>query len=156
MRSKGFPIRRYTNRTSWAERNRIMSGRRDIWDVVIQDNLDGMVIWTSSPHCWLNYSLGYGSKRNVDWKGLPPENQHTCQLVYWRKQGDYIKPISSLRLEDMRDGITDALYYREAVKRLIARNDKAGLKKLQEIASRSKYKFSDYENARAGIIELMK
>jgi hypothetical protein len=125
MRSKGFPIRRYTNRTSWAERNRVMSGRRDLWDVVIGDNLDGMVVWTASPSCWLNYSLGYGSKRNLDWKGLPPENQHACQLVYWRKQGDYIKPISSLRLEDLRDGVTDSLYYREAVKLLTARKNAA-------------------------------
>lgn len=155
MRSKGFPIRRYTNRTSWAERNRVMSGRRDLWDVVIGDNLDGMVVWTASPSCWLNYSLGYGSKRNVDWKGLPPENQHACQLVYWRKQGDYIKPISSLRLEDLRDGVTDSLYYREAVKLLTARKNDAGLKKLKEIAHRSKYIFSDYEKARAEIVELI-
>ncbi len=155
MRSKGFPIRRYTNRTSWAERNRVMSGRRDLWEVVIGDNLDGMVVWTASPSCWLNYSLGYGSKRNLDWRALPPENQHTCQLVYWRKQGDYIKPIASLRLEDLRDGVTDSLYYREAVKRLTARKNDAGLKKLQAIVRRSKLNFSDYEKARAEIVELI-
>ena len=46
-------------------------------------------------------------------------------------------------------------YYREAVKLLTARKNQAGLEKLQSIVRRSKIKFSDYEKARAEIVELI-
>lgn len=155
MRESGFPIRRYTNRTSWAERSGFLAGRLDLWEVMIREGLGGYVIWTAGVDPRANYGLGYRSIRNFDWKNLPPENQHLCQLVYYRRQGDFYKPVSCIRLEDMRDGITDVLYYRLAKETLHRKNDRLGLEQLNEIVRRPKMKFSDYEKARTLIAHLI-
>ena len=84
---------------------------------------------------------------------FPPENQSTCQLVYVRKQGDFYKPVSCIRMEDMRDGITDALYYREALKR--TENDPEMRKKLLAIGELRCKTRKDYDNARMKIAEII-
>ena len=149
MRESGFPIRRYTNRTSWAERSPAFAGRLDLWDVMIREGLDGYVVWTAGVDPRANYGLGYGSIRNFDWKNLPPEKQHLCQLVYYRRTGEYCRPVSCIRLEDMRDGITDLLYYRLAKNILTRKKDHSAMNRLSGIVQRPKTTFADYEKARA-------
>jgi hypothetical protein len=41
---------------------------------------------------------------------LPTERQTTSSLVYFRREGDVFYPVSSKRLEAIRDGITDWMY----------------------------------------------
>lgn len=41
---------------------------------------------------------------------LPTERQTTSSLVYFRRDGDVFYPVSSKRLEAIRDGITDWMY----------------------------------------------
>lgn len=41
MQKNGVKLARYTNRTSWAERDVRLAGRDDLWDVMIHDRMDG-------------------------------------------------------------------------------------------------------------------
>ena len=153
LRANGIKISRYTNRTSWAERSGRFAGRVDIWEVLIREGLDGFCVWTASPYVTLDCALGYDSAYKVPAHNFPPENQSTCQLVYIRKQGDFYKPVSCIRMEDMRDGITDALYYREALKR--TENDPEMRKKLLAIGELRCKTRKDYDNARMKIAEII-
>lgn len=153
LRANGIKISRYTNRTSWAERSGRFSGRLDIWDVLIREGLDGFCVWTASPYVTLGGALGYDSAYKVPAHNFPPENQSTCQLIYIRKQGDFYKPVSCIRLEDMRDGITDALYYREALKR--TEKNPEMRKKLLAISELRCKTRKDYDNARMKIAEII-
>lgn len=152
---QGVQLARYTNRTSWAERTAPLSGRFDIWDVIIREGLDGFQVWTAGICPQINYCFGYKGCARIPVHNFPPEKQTTCQLIYVRKQGDFYKPVSCIRLEDLRDGITDALYYREAERRLNAAGDVAGLAELKKIADSPKTDREDYNRARESMTKLI-
>ena len=117
MQKKGVELFRYTNRTSWAERDCRLAGRDDLWNVMIQDKVDGYQVWTAGvTGAYHRFRIGYGGSSEKAVHDFPPERQSTCQLLYIRKNGDFYKPVSCIRLEDMRDGITDYFYYRLAEK----------------------------------------
>lgn len=155
MQAQGVILSRYTNDTSWAERTAALSGRRDLWDVMIKDRMDGFQIWTAGLYPQLNFGLGYSSAYKVPAHDYPPEHQTTCQLVYVRREGDFYKPVSCIRLEDMRDGIIDTLYYREARRRLEAADDTNGLKRLEQVIAMPKKTPADFRKVREVLADLI-
>lgn len=156
MQKNGVKLARYTNRTSWAERDVRLAGRMDLWDVMINDRMDGYQVWTGSVTGeWLGYRYAYSSAARTPVHNYPPEKQSICQLVYVRKKGDFFKAISCIRLEDMRDGITDYLYYKEAEKALKARKDPNWEAKLAAVAKMPKKRPADYLAIRNALIKLI-
>jgi hypothetical protein len=156
MQKNGVKLARYTNRTSWAERDVRLAGRMDLWDVMINDRMDGYQVWTAGvTGQWLGYRYAYSSASRIPVHNYPPEKQSICQLVYVRKKGDFFKAISCIRLEDMRDGITDYLYYKEAEKALKARKDPNWEAKLAAVAKMPKKRPADYLAVRNALIKLI-
>ena len=152
LQSKGVKLGRYTNSTSWAERDVRLAGRKDLWNCMIKDYMDGYLIWTAGcTGSWLNYRYAYGDAERVPVFSYPPEQQSTCCLVYVREIGERLKPIASIRLEDMRDGITDYFYYKEAEKVLGG----AGKAELAKIAAMPKKTPADYRAIREKLIEII-
>jgi hypothetical protein len=71
-----------------------------------------------------NPGSGYNKKYSIP--ELPPDRQIDTMLVYIRKDGGIYHPVSCIRLENIRDGIIDALYFRLA---------KSGYKKKKRVVS---------------------
>ncbi len=152
LQQKGVRLARYTNRTSWAERDVRLAGRADLWDVMIKDFMDGYMIWTAcATGAWLNHRYAYSDAERCPVFNYPPEEQATCCLVYVRKIGDRLKPIASIRLEDMRDGITDYYYYKAAEKALAGKS-KA---ELEKIAAMPKRTMADFRAIREKLINII-
>ena len=70
-------------------------------------------------------------------------------LVYIRRTGDVYRPVSCIRLENIRDGIIDAIYYKLAKERAEKSGDAAMRTALRKIAARPKPTIAAYEAARA-------
>lgn len=150
LQTKGVKLARYTNSTSWAERDVRLAGRADLWNVMIRDFMDGYMIWTAGcTGAWLNHRYAYSDAERAPVFNYPPEQQSTCCLVYVRKIGDRLKPIASIRLEHMRDGITDYFYYKAAEKAL----GDAGKAELDKIAAMPKQTPADFRAIRDKLIE---
>ncbi|OHB52421.1 MAG: hypothetical protein A2Y10_10565 [Planctomycetes bacterium GWF2_41_51] len=105
---KKFAI--YTNWPSWAGRAPALQGRKDlhwIWKI----NADEYTVWTMDIVPELNYAYGYsqygayGSLVN-----RPTEQQALATLVYFRNDNNVFHPVSSKRLEAIRDGVKDWIY----------------------------------------------
>lgn len=156
MQKKGVELFRYTNRTSWAERDCRLAGRDDLWNVMIQDKVDGYQVWTAGvTGAYHRFRIGYGGSSEKAVHDFPPERQSTCQLLYIRKNGDFYKPVSCIRLEDMRDGITDYFYYRLAEEALAARRDAAAAVKLVEITAMPRKTPAQFKAIREKLIRLI-
>ena len=152
LQKKGLMLARYTNRTSWAERDVRLAGREDLWNVMIKDFMNGYMIWTAGiTGAWLNYRYAYSDAEHCPVFNYPPEQQATCCLVYVRKIGDRLKPIASIRLEHMRDGITDYFYYKAAEKALEGK-DKSTLEKIVKMPKKN---LADFRTAREKLIEII-
>lgn len=156
LQAQGVRLARYTNRTSWAERDVRLAGREDLWDVMIRDRMDGFLIWTACcTGAWLHHRYAYGGAARRPVFDFLPEEQSTCSLVYIRKQGDSYKPVSCIRLEDMRDGITDYFYYKAAEKSLAERKDPNAEKKLEEVVFMPRKNPADFAKTRKKMISLI-
>ena len=158
LRTKGIRLSRYMNRASWAGRNPPIAARAEPWDALIVDGLDGYACWTASirPNA-RNKSLvgysGYNPKYRVC--DLPPERQIPALLVYMRKAGDVYHPVSCMRLENIRDGIVDALYYRMAKRKAEAADDAKALREIEAIRLSSRKTYADYGAARQKLAEII-
>lgn len=152
LQKQGVRLARYTNSTSWAERDVRLAGRNDLWTVMLKDFMDGYMIWTAgTTGAWLNHRYAYSDAERCPVFNYPPEQQATCCLVYVRKIGNRLKPIASIRLEHMRDGITDYFYFKAAEKALEGKN-KA---ELDKIIAMPKKTMADFRAAREKLIEII-
>jgi hypothetical protein len=108
---RGKRVSIYTNWPSWTGRAPLEQIRQDlnrIWQIGVSE----YSAWTANIYPPLNYVYPYGGaaapmRSVVD---LPTERQTTSSLVYFRREGDVFYPVSSKRLEAIRDGITDWMY----------------------------------------------
>jgi hypothetical protein len=108
---RGKRVSIYTNWPSWTGRAPLEQIRQDlswIWQIGVSE----YAAWTSNIYPPLNYVYPYGGaaapmRSVVD---LPTERQTTSTLVYFRREGDVFYPVSSKRLEAIRDGLTDWMY----------------------------------------------
>lgn len=149
MRSKGLVLSRYLNDASWAGRTPPLSSRREPWEALIVDGVDGYVCWTCNIWPEIDYRVGYsGYNWDMRFQEFPPEQQIPAFLVYIRKIGEVYHPVSCIRLENIRDGLIDALYYRLAKAACEKRRDAEGLKKLASIRTSQKHTIADYDAAR--------
>jgi hypothetical protein len=152
LQKKGVRLARYTNTTSWAERDVRLAGREDLWNVMIKDYMDGFMIWTAgTTGAWLNHRYAYSDAERCPVFNYPPEQQATCCLVYVRKIGSRLKPIASIRLEHMRDGITDYFYYKAAEKALEGK-DKSELDKIVRMPKKTP---ADFRAVREKLIDII-
>ncbi|MCC7085280.1 MAG: hypothetical protein IT427_09765 [Pirellulales bacterium] len=104
----GKKISIYTNWTAYLERAPLDQCRRDlakIWEY----GVDEFSSWNVDIYPPLNYTYPYAPFR-PGIADLPPERQSTAALYYFRKDGEIRRPISSKRLESIRDGIKDWMY----------------------------------------------
>ena len=155
LRSRGMRVSRYLNDAAWAGRVLPVRVREEPWAALIKDGLDGYACWTGCIWPRLDYRTGYNTRRKYDFRELPPERQWGTMLIYSRRDGDVYRPVSCRRLEDIRDGLVDALYYREVTRRLKASGDEAGLSALHNIVFSAKRKYADYESARERMAKLL-
>ena len=150
MQSKGVRISRYTNRPSWAGRTLPIQARRDPWDVLVVDGLNGYTCWTAGLRPNLDFQTGYsGYNKKYRIHELPPDRQIASMLVYVRKDGDIYHPVSCIRLENIRDGITDALYCKLVRERAEKTGDASLRDALKNVISKPLKTLADYDAARA-------
>ena len=76
-------------------------------------------------------------------------------LVYIRKDGEIYHPVSCIRLENIRDGIIDALYYRLAKSACEKHGNAAAAKVLETIRKSVKSSIADYNAARRKMADLI-
>ena len=149
LQSKGVVLSRYINNASWAGRTLPIAARQEPWDALIVDGANGYCCWTASlrPDC--RYAAPYGAF-NWDFPlyDQPPERQDASFLVYIRKRGEVYYPVSCIRLENIRDGLVDALYFRLAKQACEKRGDTEGLRKVAAFRTSQKRTIADYEAAR--------
>ena len=156
MRSKGVKVSRYMNRASWAGRALPLQARGEPWEALIVDGLDGYACWTAGIRPNLGFRTGYsGYNKKYSIPELPPERQIESMLVYIRKDGEIYHPVSCIRLENIRDGITDALYYRLAKAACEKHGDAAAAKALAAIRTSAKSSIADYDAARRRMADLI-
>ena len=104
----GKKIAIYTNQASWAGRSPVLSSRRDLsW--AWENGIDEYALWTMEVYPPRGYSYPYGSNHRslID---VFPEHQSISQMVYFRRENKFFKPISCKRLESIRDGVKDYMY----------------------------------------------
>ena len=157
LRRKGVQVSRYLNSASWAGRTLPVNARGEPWAALVVDGLDGYTCWTSGLRPNLGFKTGY-SGYNGKYKihELPPEKQLAAMLVYIRKVGDVYYPVSCIRLENIRDGLIDALYFRLAKERAEKGGDKAMSAELGKIATSPRRTLSDYDAARAQLRAMLR
>lgn len=100
----------YTNWPSWAGRTVPLRGRCD-FDVVWNLKANEYLVWTMEVYPPRNYQYPYGRHSSVDIRTLAPEQQTLATLVYFRRDGDIFRPVSCKRLESIRDGVKDWMYF---------------------------------------------
>ncbi len=150
MRSRGVKVSRYLNRASWAGRALPIHARGEPWAALVVDGLDGYACWTSGLRPNIGFKTGYrGYNGKYKIHELPPEQQLAAMLVYIRRDGDIYYPVSCIRLENIRDGLIDALYFKLARERAEKSGDSAALAELKKIASSPHLTYKDYDAARA-------
>lgn len=158
LRTKGIRLSRYMNRASWSGRNPPLAARAEPWDALIVDGLDGYACWTACIRpdtrnkSLVGYS-GYNPKYRIC--DLPPEQQIPSFLVYMRKVGNVYRPVSCMRLENIRDGIVDALYYRLAKKKAQSSKDPKALKAIEAIRMSSRKTYADYCETRRKLAKII-
>ena len=156
MRSKGLVLSRYLNDASWAGRTPPVSSRREPWEALIVDGVDGYACWTANIWPEVGYHVPYsGYNWDIKFQDLPPEQQIPEFLVYIRKIGEVYHPVSCIRLENIRDGLIDAHYFRLAKQACAKRGDAEGLKKLESIRTSNKRTIADYDAARRMLSDLI-
>ena len=152
LRSRGMRVSRYLNDAAWAGRTLPVRAREEPWAALVKDGLDGYACWTGCIWPRLDYRTGYNTRSKYDFRELPPERQWGTMLVYSRRDGDVYRPVSCRRLEDIRDGLLDALYHRAAVR--AAAGDTVALERIGKIVFSPKCKYADYEAARRQLADL--
>ena len=156
LRSKGVKVSRYMNKASWAGRTLPLQARSEPWEALIIDGLDGYTCWTAGIRPNLGFRTGYkGYNKKYSIPELPPDRQIDTLLVYIRKDGEIYHPVSCIRLENIRDGIIDALYYRLAKSACEKHGNAAAAKVLETIRKSAKSSIADYNAARRRIAELI-
>jgi len=117
-REKGKPFSIYTNTGAWTNRALLSEVRADlryIWEIGATE----YSAWTANIYPPTGYTYPYSvpaegldgiSMRDV--RDLLPEQQSTSTFVYFRNEDGVIYPLSSKRLEAIRDGIKDWMYLR--------------------------------------------
>lgn len=106
---KKKPFSVYTNWGSWSGRGTLSQIRADlrfIWNIGAPE----FSTWTAGIYPPLNYAYPYHGAPFNDVRKLAPEQQSTSTLIYYRTEGGVHYPISSKRLEAIRDGMTDWMY----------------------------------------------
>ena len=150
LQSKGVKVSRYLNQASWAGRTLPIRARNEPWEALVVDGLDGYACWTAGIRPNSKYRTGYsGYNPKYVIPDLPPDRQIASFLVYIRRTGDVYRPVSCIRLENIRDGIIDAIYYKLAKERAEKSGDAAMRTVLRKIAARPKPTIAAYETARA-------
>ena len=156
LKSKGVKVSRYMNKASWAGRTLPLQARSEPWEALIIDGLDGYTCWTAGIRPNLGFRTGYkGYNKKYSIPELPPDRQIDTLLVYIRKDGEIYHPVSCIRLENIRDGIIDALYYRLAKSACEKHGNAAAAKVLETIRKSAKSSIADYNAARRRIAELI-
>ena len=72
-----------------------------------------------------------------------------------RKVDNVYRPVSCMRLENIRDGIVDALYYRLAKKKAQSSKDPKALKAIEAIRMSSRKTYADYCEARRKLAKII-
>lgn len=156
LQSKGVVLSRYINDASWAGRTMPVAARAEPWAALIVDGTDGYACWTANIWPDIGYRVPYGGySRSIRFQDLPPERQIPEFLVYMRKIGDVYHPVSCIRLENIRDGLIDALYFRLARQTCEKRGDTAGLKRLEALRVSNKRTIADYDAARKAMSDII-
>lgn len=116
QREKGKPFSIYTNSGAWTNRtplSQVRSDLRYIWEIGATE----YSAWTANIYPPTNYPYPYSVPAEGldglpmrDVRDLLPEQQSTSTFVYFRNESGVIYPITSKRLEAIRDGIKDWMY----------------------------------------------
>ena len=156
LRSKGVKVSRYLNQASWAGRTLPIHARGEPWAALVVDGLDGYACWTAGLRPNLGFQTGYsGYNKKYRIHELPPEQQIASMLVYIRKDGDVYHPVSCIRLENIRDGLIDALYCKLARERAEKTGDESLRTALRKLIAKPRPKLADYDAARAELRTLL-
>ena len=156
LQSHGVLLSRYINNASWAGRTPPIAARQEPWDALVVDGTDGYACWTACirPDC--RYGAPYSG---YDWdfpmRDQPPERQDPSLLVYMHNRGGVYYPVSCIRLENIRDGLTDVLYFRLAKQSCAKRGDSEGMKRLEAIRNSPKRSVADYDAMRREMIDVI-